>query len=74
MQTSEDFKKIIMTELPKLMESDPEIRRFILDVTHETYADRKEAESRFDPILDEQKRDREARDEEWKAQEKKWET
>ena len=71
-QTSEEIKKIIIAEVPRLMESDPDIRRFILDITHEKYADRMETESRIDRILDELKRDREARDKKWDAQEKKW--
>lgn len=72
-QTSEEIKRIIKTELPHLIQSDPDMRRFILDVTHERYADRTETESRFDRILDELKTDREARDRKWDAQEKKWE-
>lgn len=62
-----------MAELPKLIESDPDIRRFILDITHEKYADKTETESRIDRILDELKKDREARDKKWEAQDKKWE-
>ena len=76
-QTNEEIKKIIMAELPKLIEKDPEIRRFILDITHEKYADKEETGDRIDRILDELKRDREARDKKWeenqKAQDKKWE-
>ena len=72
-QTNEDVKKIIIAELPRLMESDPDIRRFIVDVTRGRYADKTETESRIDRILDELKRDREARDKKWEAQEKKWE-
>lgn len=72
-QTREEIKKIIMTELPRFMESDPDVRRFILDVTRGTYADKTETEKRIDRVLDELKRDREARDKKWEAQEKKWE-
>lgn len=70
---NEEIKKIIMTELPRLMKSDPDIRTFILDVTRERYADKTETERRIDRILDELKKDREARDKKWEAQEKKWE-
>ena len=72
-RVNEEIKKIIMTELPRLMKSDPDIRTFILDVTHERYADKTETERRIDRILDELKKDREARDKKWEAQEKKWE-
>ena len=71
-QTREDIKKIIMTELPRFMESDPDVRRFILDVTRGIYADKTETEKRIDRVLDELKRDREARDKKWEAQNKKW--
>ncbi len=72
-QTSEEIKRIIKSELPHLIQSDPDMRRFILDVTHKRYADRTETESRFDRILNELKTDREARDRKWGDQEKKWE-
>ena len=73
-QTIEEIKKVIMSQLPKLMETDPDIRSFILNVTRESYPDKRETESRFDRIVDELKRDREARDKKWGAQNKKWVT
>ena len=72
-RANEEIKKIIMTELPRLMKSDPDIRTFILDVTRERYADKTETERRIDRILDELKKDREAGNKKWEAQEKKWE-
>ena len=72
-QTNEEIKKIIMTQLPRIMKTDPDIRKFILDATHKQYADKKETKSHFDRIMDELKRDREARDKKWEAQDKKWE-
>ena len=72
-QTNKEIKQIIMTQLPRIMKTDPDMRRFILSVTHEQYADKKGTESRFDRIMDELKRDREARDKKWEAQDKKWE-
>lgn len=62
-----------MSQLPKLMETDPDIRSFILNVTSESYPDKRKTESRFDRIMDELKQDREARDKKWEAQDKKWE-
>ena len=67
-RTKEEIKKVIMGELPRLMETDPEIRRFILKVTHVRYAGKEETENRIDRILDELKEDREARDKKWEAQ------
>jgi len=71
-QTIEEIKKVIMSQLPKLMETDPDIRSFILNVTSESYPDKRKTESRFDRIMDELKRDREARDKKWADQDKKW--
>ena len=72
-QAREEVKRIIMAELPELMKVDPGIRNFILNVIRESYPDKRETESRFDRIMDELKRDREARDKKWEAQDKKWE-
>ena len=72
-QTIEEIKKVIVTELPGMMQRDPEIRAFIIDLTKQRYADRVETESRFDQVMAELKRDREASEKRWEAQEKKWE-
>ena len=72
-RANEEIKKIIMAELPRLIESDPDVRRFILNVTHEKYADRAKTDDRFDRTLDELKRDREINEKKWEAQDKRWE-
>jgi hypothetical protein len=72
-QTIEEVKKAILSQLPRLMKTKPEIRDFILRVTREQYAGKQETESRFDRIMDELKRDREAQMKKWEAQENKWE-
>ena len=64
-QTSEEIKKLIMAELPRLMERDPAIRKYILKMTREQYADKIETEDRIERILDELKRDREAQGKRW---------
>jgi len=71
-QIRDDVKKIIMAELPGLMERDAEVRRFILSVTRKRYADREETQSRFDRIMDELQQNRETSMRRWEAQEKKW--
>ena len=71
-EAMEEVKRIIIAELPELMKVDPDIRNFILNVTRESYPSKRETESRFDRIMDELKRDREARDKKWEAQDKKW--
>ena len=70
--TTENLKKTIKRELPALLRSDPALRRFILDLTRETYADRRQTEDRFDRILDELRRDREEQALKWDEQNLKW--
>lgn len=65
--TSESLKELIKRELPALLRSDPALRRFILDLTRETYADRRETEDRFDRILEELRNDREEQARKWDA-------
>ncbi|HEJ84036.1 MAG TPA: DUF3782 domain-containing protein [Desulfobacteraceae bacterium] len=71
-QNIEEVKRVILTQLPRLMETEPEIRDFILRVTREQYAGKQETESRFDRIMDELRRDREADMRKWEAQEQRW--
>lgn len=72
-QNREEIKKVIVAELPGMMQRDPEIREFIIELTKQRYADRVETESRFDQMMAELKRDREASERKWTAQEKRWE-
>lgn len=69
-QTIEEVKKVILSQLPHLMETEPDIRDFILRVTREQYAGKEETESRFDRIMDELKRDREAQTRKWEDNQK----
>ncbi|MCP4683337.1 MAG: DUF3782 domain-containing protein [Desulfobacterales bacterium] len=71
--TQKQIKKIIMTELPKIIQSDEEVHRHVLAITSDRYADREKTDDRIDRILDELKRDREKSDARWRASEKKWE-
>ena len=70
---AEETRQIILKELPKIIETDEEVRRLILDLTSKQFADKRETESRFDRILDELKRDREEQSRRWEEQNKKWE-
>jgi hypothetical protein len=71
-QTTEEVKRVILSQLPRLMETEPDIRDFILRVTRDHYAGKQETESRFDRIMEELKRDREAQMRKWEAQEQRW--
>lgn len=70
---TEDLKDTIKRELPALVRSDPALRRFILDLTRDLYADRRETENRFERALDELRRDREEQTRKWEEQSRNWE-
>jgi len=66
------IKQIIKRELPAIMREDAEIQQLVLQLAQNQFADKAETESRFDRLLAELRQDREAQEEKWKAQEKKW--
>lgn len=74
--TEKQVKQIILRELPAIVQSDQEVREFILRLSREQFADKRETESRFDRLLDELRRDREEQarkwDEERDAQKLSW--
>ena len=74
--TEEQLKQEIRRELPELLRSDPDFRAWILSVTSDTYAGRQQTESRFDEVLAELRRDREAQSRKWAKEEaeseRKW--
>jgi len=75
--TQEEIKSIIISELPRIVEEDPSIRRYVLDITKERYADKEKTEDRIDRVLEELKRDREENSRKWdehlKEDKVKWE-
>ena len=73
MQSMREIKDIIKSELPRMMETDPEIRELIFKITRDLYAGKQETEDRIDRILDELQRDREANERKWEEQVKRWE-
>jgi len=81
---NQQIKQIVMRELPTIMQQDPEVQRFILQLSRQHFADKEETESRFDRVLDELRRDREENTRKWeenqqelrtmrKEQNRKWE-
>jgi hypothetical protein len=71
--SSEQIKDIIIHDLPEMMKADPKIRRFVLKITKEKYADKEKTEDRIDRILDELRRNREEDSKKWDENRKKWE-
>ncbi len=70
---SQQIRQILMRELPVIMQQDPEVRRFILELSRQYFADRVETENRFDRILEEMRKEREESSRRWEEQNRKWE-
>lgn len=73
---TEELRNEIRQILPELLRQDPEIQDWILRLARGEFAERRETESRFDRLLDELRRDREAQGRKWEeytqAQDRKW--
>ena len=73
---TESLKEMIRRELPALLQADPNLRAYILELTREEYAGRQETQDRFYELLAELRRDREERAREWDEykdeQNRKW--
>ncbi len=69
----ENVSETLKRELPVLLRDDPDLRRYILDLTRREYADRQQTEDRFDRVLEELRQDREAQERKWAKQDRKWE-
>ena len=67
-----EIKRIIKEELPKIMQTDEEVTRFILRLSSQYYAGKVETEDRFDRMLKELQRDREEQSRKWEEQNQKW--
>jgi hypothetical protein len=67
-----ELKETIKRELPGLLQEDPSLRDFIIELTRHRYADRQLSEDRFNRILQEMRDDREANLSLWKEQNRKW--
>ena len=70
--TTDTLKDQIKRELPEWLRSDPEFRRYVLDIAAEQSADRRQTEGRFEAMLAELARDREAQEHKWQALEQRW--
>ncbi|MGB9710652.1 MAG: hypothetical protein ACPLZA_04040, partial [Thermodesulfovibrio sp.] len=81
--TKEEIKRIIITELPKLLKRDALTREYISSLFKEKFADKKQTEDRFEKLLkelQEQRQEWNKRFEQtqaewnkkWEENEKKW--
>ena len=72
MLTSQQVKEIILKELPAILEEDPEIHRFFLQISRRHFADKTQTEDRFDRVMEELRRDREEQSRKWDEQKQEW--
>ena len=73
MMPTDSLKEQIKRELPDWLRSDPEFRRFVLDLARDEFAGKRHTEGRFEAMLAELARDREEQTRKWEADERKWE-
>lgn len=71
--TKAEIKRIILTEVPRFIKKDPEIREFILRISSEKFAEKKKTEDRFDRILNHLEKLGTEWNKKWEENQKKWE-
>ncbi|WP_448383404.1 PD-(D/E)XK nuclease family protein [Desulfosoma sp.] len=67
------LKELIAKELPRLLREDPILRAYILDLTRESYADKKETDDRFTALLERLDRKEEEYNRRWTQMQQRWE-
>jgi len=70
---TQQIRQIVAQELPIILQQNREVQQAILRITSDRFAGQAETESRFDRLLDELRRDREAQTRQWEEQNRKWE-
>lgn len=66
------LKELIRQELPGLLQDDPGLRAYIMELTRREYPTRLETEDRFYQLLGELRRDREEQSRKWDEWNRKW--
>ena len=69
---AESLKEAVRRELPNLLREDPEFRAYVLELARQEFTPRSETVDRFDQLLAELKRDREAQTRKWDEQNRRW--
>ncbi len=66
------FRELLTRELPHLLRQDPGLRVLLWEMLRPYFADRKETEGRFEALLEEFRREREAWFKKWQENERRW--
>ena len=69
---NEEIKKIILQELPRLMEKDSNLREAVLRISREHFAPKAETRDRFDQLLEEIRQMRLESERKWEEDKKQW--
>lgn len=72
MQSHEEIRNIILKELPRIIENDPEVQNLILRLSKQHFAGKERTEDRIERILDELRADRERQDAKWEEEAARW--
>ncbi len=67
---TQEIKTVIMRELPHIIQTDEDIRSFIVNLGRECFAEKDESARRFDRMMDELAEQRQKSDQKWNAQHK----
>ncbi|MDM8522269.1 DUF3782 domain-containing protein [Desulfococcaceae bacterium HSG8] len=68
----QEIKTVIMKELPHIMQTDEEIRRFIVSIGRKQFADKDDSARRFDRMMDELAEQRRQSDIRFEKSEQRW--
>ena len=68
----QEIVQLLKEQLPALLEESPELERWIERLTAQRYANRQQTESRFDQLMEELRRDREAQTLRWEEEKVDW--
>jgi len=69
---NEEIKKIILQELPRLVEKDPDLREAVLQISREHFAPKVETRDRFDQLLEEIRQMRLESERKWAENQRRW--
>ena len=65
MPETKEIRDLILKELPRIIENDPEVQELILRLSRQRFADKETTDERFDRILNELRETREQQDKQW---------
>ena len=67
-----EMREYLMDELPVVLEENPTIQRAIVRISRRTFAGKDETRDWFERMLEENRRDREAAEQRWEENNKRW--